>query len=218
MKSLFKILIFFITANLSSQAIVPLEQAGNQSDKQGKYYKDVNGILDAYTGVWQWIDGNRELTFYLYKQEEATLRSLSGFYSRDVIVGYYIYKENGVELINTRQELIDTYDLYDGKMMLDRGGIGMNPWTTGYEANSAPLFYFSNYAVMICSYSGSNYIPKQGNPGYWRFENPTTAGVGLYTGGMHISSCAEEVIVHPNFPSSDSITITKIANVAPPFQ
>jgi|GEM_PF-3241851 len=214
MKTIFKILIVLMTTSLFSQTIIPLEQMVNHTNKQGKYFKDVNGILDAYTGVWRWIDGNRELTFYLYKQEEATLRSLSGLYLTDVIVGYYIYKENGVELINTRQDLIDTYDLYDGKMMLDRGGIGMNPWTTGYVANNAPLFYFRDHAVMTCRYG--NYVPKQGDPGYWRFENPTTARVGLFTGGTHTSDCGE-LIVHPNFPSNSGITITKIANVAPPL-
>ncbi|MCR9181578.1 MAG: hypothetical protein NXH73_01515 [Flavobacteriaceae bacterium] len=216
MKTLYKILIFFITANINSQTIFPLEQVGHQSDKQGKYYKDVNGILDAYTGVWRWIDGNRELTFYLYKQEQATLRSLSGLYLCDVIVGYYIYKENGIELINTRQELIDTYDLYDGKMMLDRGGIGMNPWTTGYIADNAPLFYFRDHSVLTCL--NGNYIPKQGDPGYWLFENSTTASVGLYTTGLQVYTCGNgEIVVHPNFPSNESITINKIENVAPPL-
>ncbi|WP_019039348.1 DUF6705 family protein [Psychroflexus tropicus] len=217
MKTLISILILFISSIHLAQEIIPLEDFGSYRDKEGKYFKDPSGplgILDAYTGVWRWTEGNRELIFYLYKQEAATLQSSTQYLS-DVIVGYYIYKENGEELINTRQDLIDKYDLYDGKMMLSRGGIGMAPRTRGYDANTAPPFYFRDHSVLVC-YINDIYVPMQGTPGSWRFINPTTAKVGLprKSGGFF---CGPEVVVHPNFPSSKGITIHKIADEAPPL-
>jgi hypothetical protein len=102
-------------------------------------------------------------------------------------------------------------------MMLSRGGVGMAPRTQGYEANNAPLFYFRDHSVLACN--NGNYLPKQGDPGYWKFENPTTARVGLYTaGGIGFNPCGEEIIVHPNFPSNSGVTINKIADEAPPFR
>ncbi len=214
MKSIFNILLFLIITTGFSQTIIPLEQFVNHTNQQGKYFKDLNGILDAYTGVWRWQEGNRELTFYLYKQEAATLQSLSGPYLQDVIVGYYIYKESGTVLINTRQELIDTYDLYDGKMILSRGGVGMNPRNTGYLVSTAPAFYFKDYSKTNCL--DGVHRPMQGSPGYWRFENPTTARVGLFTAGLKFNHCGTNDLF-PNFPSNSSITLNKIANVAPPL-
>lgn len=211
MKAIFNILFFLILTVGFSQTIFPLEQMVNHTNKQGKYFKDVNGILDAFTGVWRWQEGNRELTFYFYKDEASSQQSLSGSYLRDVVFGYYVYKESGVTLIDSKQDLLN--NLSD-KTFISRGGAGMMPDNNGYLVSTAPAFYFKDYSKTNCL--NDVHRPMQGSPGYWRFENPTTARVGLFTAGLQLNHCGTNDL-YPNFPSNSSITLTKIANVAPPL-
>jgi hypothetical protein len=92
----------------------------------------------------------------------------------------------------------------------------MAPRTRGYDANTAPPFYFRDHSVLVC-HVNDIYVPMQGTPGSWRFINPTTAKVGLprKPGGFF---CGPEVVVHPNFPTDSGLTIHKIAEEAPPFR
>nr|MBA3986889.1 hypothetical protein [Flavobacteriales bacterium] len=136
MKHLTYIIFIFLLSVIDTNAQiigsgeVALENRPYTQDKIGKYFKDVNNLLDAYKGVWQWIDGNRELTFYLYIDEEVELRLFAGTYHQDVIYGYYVYKEGGVTLIDTKQVLLNSPN---ARRDVSRGGIGLKPYNTGYN-------------------------------------------------------------------------------------
>tara|TARA_R110000850_G_scaffold190308_4_gene316224 strand:+ start:1582 stop:2247 length:666 start_codon:yes stop_codon:yes gene_type:complete len=220
MKSLIYIIVIIFSviqtnAQILGSGEIALENRPTTQDKIGKYFKDVNNLLDAYKGVWQWTDGNRELTFYLYIDEEVEMRLLAGTYYQDVIYGYYVYKENGVTLIDTKQELLNSIN---PRGAIDRGGVGMRPDNTGYNVNTLPHFLFEDYSKLIC-WDGI-FTPKKGDPGLWKFIDANTARVGLYTGGTHISNCGPGPgfqDVHPNFPSNQGITLTRIATQAPPL-
>ena len=74
------------------------------------YLKDNNNLYSSYIGTWKWIEGNREFTLTLLKQTKYHYNQGIDNYYEDRIVGYYSYKENGVELINTlNDDLTDDY-------------------------------------------------------------------------------------------------------------
>jgi len=68
------------------------------------YLKDINNLYANYVGTWKWQDGNREFILTLIKQTKFHFNEGNDDYYEDRIVGYYIYKENNVELINTTND------------------------------------------------------------------------------------------------------------------
>ncbi len=65
------------------------------------YYKDINGVLNAYEGIYLYTNGNTSLKFILKKKE----KSYSGYYYRDLVVGEFQYIKDGIELINTLENI-----------------------------------------------------------------------------------------------------------------
>ena len=79
----------------------------NYNDTNGStYLKDISNIYEPYIGTWKWTEGNREMVLTLIKQIKFhKVTNTSNFY-QDRLVGYYIYKENGVVLANNSNENI----------------------------------------------------------------------------------------------------------------
>lgn len=63
----------------------------------GMSLKDTNNNLNKFEGTWVYEDANNKLTVVLQKVEDF---ESAGYFS-DVILGNYIYEENGVEILNT---------------------------------------------------------------------------------------------------------------------
>lgn len=59
--------------------------------------KDTNNNLNKFSGTWIYEDAGSKLTVVLQKVENY---ESAGYFS-DVILGNYIYEENGVEILNT---------------------------------------------------------------------------------------------------------------------
>jgi len=212
MKKLFIYILLIATSSTVAQTQLPLEAYPNGGNPDGIYFKDVNDILDAYTGTWQWTEGNKELTFYLYKDEEVTfVNPIRGTYQRDVVFGYYVYTEGGNVLIDTKPDLLADID---NRVSIDRGGVGMLTTTNGYDPETLPSFYFVDYSRRNCS-NGVEH-PISGDPGLWVFLNATTARVALITGGILYTTC-DTTVLHASFPINQGITINKISNTAPPL-
>ena len=76
----------------------PMEADDNPAwIKDGMYFKDMNNNLNKFEGTWEYQDSTSKLTVILQKIEDYEVGSALS----DVIVGNYIYEENGVEIINT---------------------------------------------------------------------------------------------------------------------
>ncbi|MGI9652457.1 DUF6705 family protein [Chryseobacterium sp. RLHN22] len=81
------------------------------------YKKDISNIYQPFIGTWKWTEGNREMTLVLIKQAKFHYSSgIDNFYE-DRLVGYYIYKENGIEIINTSN--VDLMSDYSFKIGFD---------------------------------------------------------------------------------------------------
>ncbi|MXS70987.1 hypothetical protein GSF70_07135 [Flavobacteriaceae bacterium W22] len=72
----------------------------NSSDGS-TYLKDESNIFNQYTGTWKWVSGNKEMTLVLMKQTKFHYTQHTFNVYEDRLVGYYIYKENGVLIADT---------------------------------------------------------------------------------------------------------------------
>ncbi|WP_143884783.1 DUF6705 family protein [Chryseobacterium binzhouense] len=93
------------------------------------YLKDISNVYAPYIGTWKWIEGNREMTLILMKQTKYHLNTYTNNYFEDRLLGYYIYKENGVSLIDT-----------SGENLLQDFGISVNFDTDCYNNVSTAFF------------------------------------------------------------------------------
>ncbi len=82
----------------------PLNRTGGEL-----YLKDINNLYANYIGTWKWQEGNREFIIILIKQTKYHYNQRINNYFEDRIVGYYIYKENNIELINTSNDDITIF-------------------------------------------------------------------------------------------------------------
>ena len=99
----------------AQNVVIEMSQTANSNYnyKNGSLYiKDINGVMNPFIGTWKWTDSNRELTFYLIKQIKYHYNQGTDNYYEDRLVGYYIYKENGVIIANTStDDLNDDYNI-----------------------------------------------------------------------------------------------------------
>jgi len=76
------------------------------------YLKDVSNVFASYEGTWKWTSGNKEMTLVLVKQVKHHMTEAPSNYYKDRLVGYYIYKENGVIIADTSGDnLMSDFDV-----------------------------------------------------------------------------------------------------------
>jgi hypothetical protein len=94
------------------------------------YLKDISNVFNPYVGTWKWTEGSKEMTLTLIKQTKFHYnQGTDNFYS-DRLVGYYIYKENGVILANTSNDnLMDDYGLNVNFYMSCDSNLGTSSFT-----------------------------------------------------------------------------------------
>lgn len=103
-KFLYIFSIFFTTFCFSQNPIINILNE-NGSAKTNAYYKDVDNILNPFTGTYIYTNGNNQLKIQLIKM---TLQ-FNGRYYEDLLIGEYQYIENGVEIINTLGNINENY-------------------------------------------------------------------------------------------------------------
>ena len=70
------------------------------------YYKDVNNLLNNFEGTYIYTNGNTTLKFILEKK----IQQYNGRFYEDLIIGEYMYIENGIVKINSLSELSTVYN------------------------------------------------------------------------------------------------------------
>jgi hypothetical protein len=104
------IIILFITTFFACKAQVPtvsLHRPSIGSSENGYYYKDFNNYLNVFEGTWLYTNGNTSFTIVLQKKlmGHLSLPTFNISYYTDAIIGEYKYIENGIEKINTLQNI-----------------------------------------------------------------------------------------------------------------
>ncbi|PVV51205.1 DUF6705 family protein [Chryseobacterium sp. HMWF035] len=93
----------FINCKSQSQIINILDDDG--TSKADTYYKDINNLLNPYTGTWVYDNGNRYIKLVLIKK----IKFYNSKYYEDVIIGGVEYKENNITKTNTISFINNTY-------------------------------------------------------------------------------------------------------------
>lgn len=115
MKNILYVLLLVSSYQLSAQEIIAKEEFYNINERNGKYFKDVNGVLDKFVGNWKYQDNPTnpskilEVTFYKIENDET------GGYFEDYLVAHYKYYENGIEIYNTENITNGWYHIYGGQ-------------------------------------------------------------------------------------------------------
>ncbi|MDX6188881.1 DUF6705 family protein [Flavobacterium sp. Fl-318] len=105
MKNYFNIAIFFILLNncmAQSPVFDIMTPKENSTGIQGAYYKDTKNVLNGYDGTYVYTNGT---TSFKIKLQKNVMTSMNDFYYEDLVVGEYQYIENGIEKVNTLNEL-----------------------------------------------------------------------------------------------------------------
>lgn len=74
----------------------------------GAYYKDTDNVLDGYVGTWEYLQANKVFRVFIYKEVDVNYYNFNtaSNFKIDKLVGNYIYLENGIEIINTTNNLL----------------------------------------------------------------------------------------------------------------
>ncbi|MDH7446342.1 DUF6705 family protein [Aquimarina sp. 2201CG14-23] len=110
MKTIIKILVFFVTIISYSQEIVPIENKIDHIDlsRENKvYYKDVNGVFNKFIGTWKHQVTNELFEITFRKVEKY----VGGNYDSDRLVGRFKFVKNG-EVIYDTTAMLQSADAY----------------------------------------------------------------------------------------------------------
>jgi hypothetical protein len=97
------------------------------------YYKDVNGFLNQYVGTWLYTNGNTSLKITFQKKEHKYMQGNISYYE-DMLVGEYKYIENGIEKVNTLNQINIDY----GASSIDMRNHHLIEKGCLYHANNRP--------------------------------------------------------------------------------
>ncbi|MDX6190560.1 DUF6705 family protein [Flavobacterium sp. Fl-318] len=119
MKNYINFAIFFILLNscvAQSPVLDIMDNSGFESVR-GAYYKDTKNVLNGYDGTYLYNNGN---ILFKIKLQKNVMTSMNGAYYEDLVVGEYQWIENGVEKVNTLNQLTSTSNLNNirGKRVL----------------------------------------------------------------------------------------------------
>ena len=126
-KNILILLVLFCFINCKTQnQVISLSSPEARSSKIGAYYKDVENELLPFLGSWKFTNGNT--TFQMTLIKKTMIYNDIGNYYNDMVIGEYLYKENGVEKVNTINLLANTtLDPYEhnisGKIILHKNSI-----------------------------------------------------------------------------------------------
>jgi len=206
--SLFTFLLFSIGCKAQG-TIIPLNHSGSYPEATSPIYsKDINNIRNDFIGVWRGADGNRKLELYIYKKDrvQVGLKGADKEYFKDALFGYYIYKENDIEILNTRPAAEENNDV----TKIDRAPI------IGFTNDGRTFnFFMKDFGIVIVNSDGRSFI-KKGN-------------ATLNISNTDASPLQAEFIIdnssygikgenyNYNFSIPRELNLTKISNILPPF-
>lgn len=105
MRNILLIFICIFTQYTNAQTIIDFDDYANDLDVQSYYMKDINNYLNQFEGTWKYVNGNNEITLVFKKKTFTYHPNPSMTVIQDELVGEYKYIKNGVEVLNTLQNI-----------------------------------------------------------------------------------------------------------------
>lgn len=104
---IFKIIIITLLA-ITCKAQTPVIDISQSRFGQpdGYYMKDINNYLNPFEGTYIYSNGTTSFKVVLVKKEQQ----YNGRYYEDLIIGEYQYVENGIEKVNTLNQINTVYN------------------------------------------------------------------------------------------------------------
>lgn len=109
MKKLLLILICIFTKYTNAQTIIDFDDSTLGLNSQNYYQKDINNYLNQFEGTWKYINGNNEITLVFKKKTFTDHPNPSMTVMQDELVGEYKYIKNGIEVLNTLQNINNNF-------------------------------------------------------------------------------------------------------------
>ena len=210
MKRLLYITVVILVSIYTSQAQTIVSLTGPIGGNH--YLKDLDGVRANFVGTWRYSSGNKEFILHIYNWDMKSQGNWwgQGEYWRDALVGNYIYKENGVEIINTTPYLTDLNNITNAPFWgITRDGIELY-WRSSGIVDYGAQSVNGNCETYNVHYNVGMQILNYGN------GNPLVAKM-ILTGKNKI------IINHPcatpeppsTFP--EVLQLVKISNTPPPL-
>ena len=105
MKKILLILFCICINYTNAQTIIDFDESTLGLNSQYYYMKDINNYLDQFEGTWKYINGNSEIELVFKKKTFTDHPNPSMTVMQDELVGEYRYVKNGVEVLNTLQNI-----------------------------------------------------------------------------------------------------------------
>lgn len=106
MKTVKIIIIALLSITCKAQTPVIDISESELGQPDGYYMQDMNLLLNPFEGTYLYTNGNTSFKIILVKKEQQ----YNGRYYEDLIIGEYQYIENGVEKVNTLNQINTVYN------------------------------------------------------------------------------------------------------------
>ena len=117
-KTIIALIIFSFLSCKAQTPIIDVYGPEDYGRVENAYYKDVQNFHDQYVGTWLYTNGTTSLKVVLIKKQMFRVFGIVKNFYEDILIGEYQYIENGVEKVNTLNNLsnnnkeISDYNLY----------------------------------------------------------------------------------------------------------
>ena len=103
------LLLFTLSLSCKAQTIDAYNPEIITGEVNGAYYKDINNFRGQFVGTWIYTQGNTTLTIMIRKRDNLHFLTEFSDYNEDILIGEYKYVENGIEKINTLDNINNNY-------------------------------------------------------------------------------------------------------------
>uniref|UniRef100_UPI00404B925B DUF6705 family protein n=1 Tax=Flavobacterium sp. TaxID=239 RepID=UPI00404B925B len=105
MKNIIITIVVLFTLNSNAQTKSIFDDAYGET---GVYYKDLNNDLDTFVGTYTYTSGTKIFKIELRKKIRSNINNI---YYEDMLIGAYEYKDNGITIANTFNDLYNNNSL-----------------------------------------------------------------------------------------------------------
>jgi len=116
-RNILLVILFIGIISCKAQTIVPIYGGSSVEYNENYYLKDVNNDYDKYQGIWKYNGGGLDLTITFFIKQ--MVQDSDGLY-RDFLCGSFLFRSDGILLIEDILEEESNLDFYEYNLVLGR--------------------------------------------------------------------------------------------------